>query len=184
MATPSTLTLSSLLPQEHTLSLSSFKPNKTLFFTSPKTTTFSLYPLVLNFSERKSSNWLYGYGSSCSYVVAAVATGAEVEEDVEQEEEDGVEKKGGVALDTTTKKPKKGKAALPLKRDRVCVCLIYYWYSKVSFLVAFLFSPLALLIAWILYVIRLGVPILERDTMNLLEIEWNSRNWPENSCGV
>ncbi|KAM7509042.1 hypothetical protein LguiA_019495 [Lonicera macranthoides] len=117
-ATPSTLTLSSLLPQEHPLSLSSFKPKKSLLFTSPTITAFSLYPLVLNCRERKSSNWLHGYGSSCSYVVAAVATEAEVEEDVEEEEEDGVEKKGGVALDTTTKKPKKGKAALPLKRDR------------------------------------------------------------------
>lgn len=47
-----------------------------------------------------------------------MAAEAEVAEDVEQEGEDGGE--GAVAVLIPPSKPKKGKAALPLKRDRVC----------------------------------------------------------------
>ncbi|CAI9764986.1 unnamed protein product [Fraxinus pennsylvanica] len=78
------------------------KPN---FFASAK--TFSVYPLVLQCSrESNNGHFLKSLG------VAALATESEVaEEVVEQQETDG----GGVAVAT---KPKKGKAALPLKRDR------------------------------------------------------------------
>lgn len=51
-------------------------------------------------------------------VVAAAAVAAEVAEDVEEKE--GVDGSSAVGTVTVTK-PKKGKAALPLKRDRVCV---------------------------------------------------------------
>uniref|UniRef100_A0A5B6ZPG2 Ribosomal protein n=1 Tax=Davidia involucrata TaxID=16924 RepID=A0A5B6ZPG2_DAVIN len=105
---------SSVLPQELNPSLS-FKP-KPLFFTSPK--TFSIYPLVLQCRERKSCNWLdVSSPKSGSYpvVVAALAAEVEVAEDVEEQE--GVVE-GGVASSTPPTKPKKGKAALPLKRDR------------------------------------------------------------------
>ncbi|XP_059651903.1 large ribosomal subunit protein uL1c [Cornus florida] len=114
----STLVLSNaassvLLQDFNNLSLS-FKP-KPLFYTSPK--TFSLCPLVLQCRERKSCNWVdvsspkYG---SYPVVVAALAAEAELAEAVEEEEGDLV---GGVASTPPTK-PKKGKAALPLKRDR------------------------------------------------------------------
>ncbi|KAK4748937.1 hypothetical protein SAY87_015523 [Trapa incisa] len=52
--------------------------------------------------------------SGASHVVAAVSAEAEV---AEQEAEDGIEAAGGVAT-LAPPKPKKGKAALPLKRDR------------------------------------------------------------------
>ncbi|CAI9769734.1 unnamed protein product [Fraxinus pennsylvanica] len=95
---PTTTTPSSLLFRSCTA-------RKPLFFTSAK--TFSIYPLVLQCSS-VSDNGRF----SKSLVAAALATEAEVEEEaVEQQETDG----GGVAVVT---KPKKGKAALPLKRDR------------------------------------------------------------------
>lgn len=55
-------------------------------------------------------------------VVAAVAAEvAEVAEDVEEKAGvEGVDGSSAVGTVTVTK-PKKGKAALPLKRDRVCV---------------------------------------------------------------
>lgn len=63
---------------------------------------------------------------SKSIVAAALVAEPELAEDVsEQQEEDG----GGAAVAVATK-PKKGKAALPLKRDRVCahskyLCLFF-----------------------------------------------------------
>lgn len=54
-------------------------------------------------------------------VVAAAAVAAEVAEVAEDvEEKEGVDGSSAVGTVTVTK-PKKGKAALPLKRDRVCV---------------------------------------------------------------
>lgn len=54
-------------------------------------------------------------------MVSALAAEAEVTEEAsEQQQEDG----GGGAVAVATK-PKKGKAALPLKRDRVCVGKIF-----------------------------------------------------------
>lgn len=59
---------------------------------------------------------------SKSLVASALATESEMEEEtVEQQETDG----GGVAVAT---KPKKGKAALPLKRDRVCFVKIFFFF--------------------------------------------------------
>eukprot|EP00258_Populus_trichocarpa_P000411 XP_002298416.1 50S ribosomal protein L1, chloroplastic [Populus trichocarpa] len=104
-----TYAASTVHPQDLTPSLLSFKPK-----------TLSLYPLV---SERKSSNWVKFYAQTeaksrpCRVVVAAaLAAEAEVGEEVEETEgEEG----GGVATATVIPpKPKKGKAALPLKRDR------------------------------------------------------------------
>ncbi|KAI5681471.1 hypothetical protein M9H77_02699 [Catharanthus roseus] len=116
-STPSTLTLSSVLSQELnpiTCSIS-LKP-KPLLSNSGK--NFSLFPLVLQLRERKTSagHWTAPDGSfSKSLVVAAVAE-AEVSEDVAEQD---VEGEGGVAVSAPPKKPRKGKAALPLKRDRL-----------------------------------------------------------------
>ncbi|KAG6789485.1 hypothetical protein POTOM_005583 [Populus tomentosa] len=104
-----TYAASTVHPQDLTPSLLSFKPK-----------TLSLYPLV---SERKSSNWVKFYAQTeaksrpCRVVVAAaLAAEAEVGEEVKETEgEEG----GGVATAIVIPpKPKKGKAALPLKRDR------------------------------------------------------------------
>lgn len=122
-STPSTLTLSSVLSQELnpiTCSIS-LKP-KPLLSNSGK--NFSLFPLVLQLRERKTSagHWTAPDGSfSKSLVVAAVAE-AEVSEDVAEQD---VEGEGGVAVSAPPKKPRKGKAALPLKRDRVCLQFIF-----------------------------------------------------------
>lgn len=101
-ATPSTLTLSSLLSQELNPNCLLFK-SKPLLFTPHK--SFSLHPLIFQYKERKNGP-----------LVAAMAAEAEVEEYVEQEGEEGGE--GAVAVSIPPSKPKKGKAALPLKRDR------------------------------------------------------------------
>ncbi|WMV10748.1 hypothetical protein MTR67_004133 [Solanum verrucosum] len=102
-ATPSTLTLSSIFSQELNPNSLIFK-SKPLLFTTHK--SFSLHTLSLQYKERKNG----------PLVVAAMAAEAEVEEDVEQEGEEGGE--GAVAVLIPPSKPKKGKAALPLKRDR------------------------------------------------------------------
>ncbi|CAN4110303.1 unnamed protein product [Withania somnifera] len=104
-ATPSTLTLSSLLSQE-------LNPNSLLFKSKPLLVTphksFSIHPLNFQYKERKNGP---------VFVAAAMAAEAEVEEDVEQQEgEEGGE--GAVAVAVPPSKPKKGKAALLLKRDR------------------------------------------------------------------
>ncbi|XP_034912049.1 large ribosomal subunit protein uL1c isoform X1 [Populus alba] len=119
-----TYAASTVHPQDLTPSLLSFK-----------TKTLSLYPLV---SERKSSNWVKFYAQTeaksrpCRVVVAAtLAAEAEVGEEVEETEgEEG----GGVATAILIPpKPKKGKAALPLKRDRIIIqlqefnFLSFYW---------------------------------------------------------
>lgn len=102
-ATPSTLTLSSLLSQELNPNSLLFKP-KPLLFTPHK--SFSLHPLILQYKERKNG----------PVVVAAMAAEAEVEDAVEEEGEEGGE--GAVAVAIPPSKPKKGKAALLLKSDR------------------------------------------------------------------
>ncbi|CAI9102978.1 OLC1v1001384C1 [Oldenlandia corymbosa var. corymbosa] len=119
-ATPA-LTLSSALSQE----FNSIIPSSVSSSTKPYPLCFnpaksiSLFPLVLQSRGRRPSfgHWVSNDGSlskSSSTVVAAVA---EVTEEVEQEggEDDAG---GGVAVAAPTTKPKKGKAALPLKRDR------------------------------------------------------------------
>ncbi|CAL5380205.1 unnamed protein product [Camellia sinensis] len=113
-ATPSTLMLShgasSLLPQHLTPSLS-FKPKPCFFNFS---NTFSLYPLVLHFTHAKSDNWIDVSSPNSPVVVAALAAEADLAEETEQLQEGVVE--SGVVVTPT--KPKKGKAALPLKSDR------------------------------------------------------------------
>ncbi|KAL5543601.1 hypothetical protein UlMin_007385 [Ulmus minor] len=128
MATCSTTSSSLMLtyaasivhPQDTTPSLLSFK-SKPLFSSSSS----SLYhPLVLRPRERESCKWVEGFlrregkPERYHFVVAALAAEAEVAEAVA--EEDG-EAEGAVAAGAATavvRKPKKGKAALPLKRDR------------------------------------------------------------------
>ncbi|PSS24442.1 50S ribosomal protein [Actinidia chinensis var. chinensis] len=104
-AAPSTLMLSyastSVLPPDLSPSLS-FRPKICSFNCS---TALSLYSVVLHCGERKSQNWNYP-GAVASYA-------AELEEDEEDYED---ERKG--AAYTPPTKPKTGKAALPLKRDR------------------------------------------------------------------
>ncbi|XP_065871662.1 large ribosomal subunit protein uL1c isoform X2 [Euphorbia lathyris] len=109
-STPSSLMLayasSSVHPQDLTPSLLSFK-----------TKTLSLYPVAFaSTGERKSSNCINLFTlkhRTCSLVVAAAASALasqpEVAEDVEERE---------ATATVTPLKPKKGKAALPLKRDR------------------------------------------------------------------
>ncbi|XP_028092285.1 50S ribosomal protein L1, chloroplastic-like [Camellia sinensis] len=113
-ATPSTLMLShgaySLLPQHLTPSLS-FK-RKPCFFNFSN--TFSLYPLVLHFTRTKSNNWIDVSSPNSPVVVAALAAEADLAEETEQLQEGVVES----AVVLTPTKPKKGKAALPLKSDR------------------------------------------------------------------
>lgn len=110
-------TASSVFPQD--LSISSSRPKPHFLNCS---NTFSLYPvLLLRCRGRKpTSNWIDGSSSkSGTYpvVVAAVASEAKVAQDLElEEDEDGVNR----GAFTAPTKPKKGKAALPLKRDRVC----------------------------------------------------------------
>ncbi|KAI5341961.1 hypothetical protein L3X38_009836 [Prunus dulcis] len=115
--TPSSLMLtyasSSVHPQDFTPSLVSFKP-KPLF------KTFCLCPLVLRPRERRPSKWvnlsLLKEAKSEPYPVAAAALTAEAEvaEDVAEDEE----VKGDSSVTVAVPKPKKGKAALLLKRDR------------------------------------------------------------------
>jgi large subunit ribosomal protein L1 len=77
--------------------------------------TFFLSPLV--FKSSKSVNLTYQSKSSFSISAAAVAT--DVAETVDEDEEDGVEEDGDGNTVVVTTKPKKGKAALLLKRDRI-----------------------------------------------------------------
>ncbi|KAF3437343.1 hypothetical protein FNV43_RR20096 [Rhamnella rubrinervis] len=105
----------SACPQDLTPSFLIFKP-KPLF------RAFSLYPLSLRRRERKLSKWVDGNLQKREakpvkdpLVVAAVAAEAEVVEAVEEKE--GPEVATG-SVTVTAPKPKKGKAALLLKRDR------------------------------------------------------------------
>lgn len=108
-----TYAASTVHPQDLTPSLLSFKLK-------------SFYPLVLNYSgERKLSKWVNLYTQkkakfgTCSVVVAAaLAAEAEVAEVEDVEEKAGSD---AATATVTQPKPKKGKAALPVKRDRVCV---------------------------------------------------------------
>lgn len=127
-ATHSPLTLSSVLSQELnptiTSSSISFKLQPHFFI---PTKSLSLFPLVLQSRERKSASlghWVSSDGSlsKSAVVVAAVA---EVAEAVEEQEGEGEGAGGGVAVAAPPAKPKKGKAALPLKRDRVCLKLFF-----------------------------------------------------------
>ncbi|XP_010269778.1 PREDICTED: 50S ribosomal protein L1, chloroplastic-like [Nelumbo nucifera] len=92
-----------------------FKPNPI----SSCSSCFSVFPLVLHSRGRKSCNWVQVTSwreakfESSIFVAAALAAEAEVAEDVTQE---AVE--GSAAAAASPTKPKKGKAALPLKRDR------------------------------------------------------------------
>ncbi|KAL9296087.1 hypothetical protein ACSQ67_021983 [Phaseolus vulgaris] len=86
---------------------------------SPLSRTFSFCPLVL----KPSSKWVHftfqrdPKSRTSHALVAALAAEVELPETVDDTAE-GVEESGPV--DTlTTAKPKKGKAALPLKRDRI-----------------------------------------------------------------
>ncbi|XP_027354618.1 50S ribosomal protein L1, chloroplastic isoform X2 [Abrus precatorius] len=107
--TPSSLMLAH--PQDLSSSLRSF---------SYKPLSRTFYPLVL-----KPGKWLHlsfhgePKSKSCHALVAALATEVEVAETVEEKEEGEEGDDGSSATNTvTTTKPKKGKAALPLKRDR------------------------------------------------------------------
>ena len=98
---------------------------------SPLSRTFSFCPLVL----KPSSKWVHftfqrdPKSRTSHALVAALAAEVELPETVDDTAE-GVEESGPV--DTlTTAKPKKGKAALPLKRDRVCAVS---FFSPFSFL--------------------------------------------------
>ncbi|XVE74202.1 hypothetical protein DITRI_Ditri11bG0179800 [Diplodiscus trichospermus] len=99
-----TYSSSTVHAQDLTPSILSFNSNKP---------TFSLYPLVLKASNDRKSGLKWAnfcpHRDSKHVVVAAVAAEAEV-----------AEEKEGVAEGATARpKPKKGKAALPLKRDRM-----------------------------------------------------------------
>lgn len=124
--TPSTLTLSTVPSQEiHPISSSiSLRPNP-IFSNSGK--NFSLFPLVVRFRERKKASISPCSADVSSFakslVVAALAEAGVAEavnEQGEGEEGDGDGDGDGVAVSTPpTTKPKKGKAALLLKRDRL-----------------------------------------------------------------
>ncbi|KAK9913021.1 hypothetical protein M0R45_036848 [Rubus argutus] len=105
---------SSVFPQDLTASLVSFKPK-------PFFTIFSLCPLVSRPRERKPSKWaslslLKEAKSEPFHVVtAALAAEAGLDEVVEEEALKGAEES---VPPVNVPKPKKGKAALLLKRDR------------------------------------------------------------------
>lgn len=113
--TPSSLMLtyvaSTVHPQDLTPSLLSFKPK-----------TSSLYSWALgSCGERKSSKFVNLFKQkeakfgNCSVIVAAsLAAEAEVADEVE-----GREAGDAATATVAPPKPKKGKVALPLKRDRV-----------------------------------------------------------------
>ncbi|KAG7945747.1 hypothetical protein I3843_14G005000 [Carya illinoinensis] len=131
--TPSSLMLtyaaSSVHHQDLIPSLLSFKPK-------PLAATFSLYPLVLKPRERRPNRWANvnfhrrdqsGGFYHTRVVVAALAAEAEVAEAVEEKEGvEGAAESGTVSVP----KPKKGKAALLLKRDRVYVTSLGFRFRK------------------------------------------------------
>ncbi|XVF79654.1 hypothetical protein PTKIN_Ptkin15bG0006300 [Pterospermum kingtungense] len=88
-----------------------------LSFNSHNKPTFSLYPLVVRTrkSELKWAN-LCSHRDPKHVVVAALAAEAELAEDDEEKEVAG---EGAIATASVPSKPKKGKAALPLKMDRI-----------------------------------------------------------------
>ncbi|KAL8496082.1 hypothetical protein ACS0TY_019982 [Phlomoides rotata] len=95
-------------PSAASSTLSFRKPKENALFFAP-IHTFSLYPLTLQCGRVSDNGRL-----SNSLVVSALAAETEVgEEAADLDLEDG----GGVAVAVATK-PKKGKAALPLKSDR------------------------------------------------------------------
>ncbi|XP_042507946.1 50S ribosomal protein L1, chloroplastic [Macadamia integrifolia] len=115
-ATPSS---SLMLVYNVPATLQAESPSKPVFFSSLR--SFSVHPLVLQSSGRKSCNWVHvtsrreAKADSNLVVAAAVAAEAEVAEVVEDVGQEGVE---GIAASPPTTKPKRGKAALTLKRDR------------------------------------------------------------------
>ncbi|KAK9062352.1 hypothetical protein SSX86_019538 [Deinandra increscens subsp. villosa] len=112
-STSATLTLSSIhLPQEPKSSLISsfaFKPNPKTKFLALQSQSECIRP----------TNFKSGFGSykNSPFLVSAVAAEAELGEDVDEDVAGGG---GGVATAAppVSAKPKKGKAALPLKSDR------------------------------------------------------------------
>lgn len=116
---------SSVFPQDLTASLVSFKP-KPLF------ATFSLCPLVLRPRERKPSKWvslsLLKEAKSQPFHVVSAALAAETELD-EAVEEEALKGADGSVPPVNVPKPKKGKAALLLKRDRVSLLVkfVFFW---------------------------------------------------------
>ncbi|CAH9113736.1 unnamed protein product [Cuscuta epithymum] len=117
-ATPSTLTLSSSLIQQQLNSCTHSLPFKALSFCSNK--SFPINPLNLHCRERKPPlfNWAEnGHSSKAIILAAAAAASVSSETDVsdeDMEELDGEEP----AVSSAPTKPKTGKAALLLKRDR------------------------------------------------------------------
>lgn len=153
--TPSSLMLTyaatPVHPQDLTpsLSLLSFKPSKTA--------AFSLCTnLSVRGGERRASKWLDLYplrqnknGPPGHMLAAASAVEADTDlatDDVEDDTQGGAEGATAIATATATisTKPKKGKAALPLKRDRVfafvSVFLLGYLFSFSFFLFVLMFS--------------------------------------------
>lgn len=90
-------------------------PSIRSFAPKPLSRTFFLSPLVL-----KPANFLHvSFQSRSSHsLVAALAAEVEVAETVDEDEQEGAAD-GSATVATTTTKPKTGKAALLLKRDRV-----------------------------------------------------------------
>ncbi|KAM5552126.1 large ribosomal subunit protein uL1c [Rosa sericea] len=104
---------SSVFPQDLTPSLVSFKPKKPLF------ATFSLCPLVLRPRQRRVSlSFLKEPKKSEPFHVVSAAVTTEAEVDDAVEEEAALKEGDGSAPPVPVSKPKKGKAALLLKRDR------------------------------------------------------------------
>ncbi|KAJ4978593.1 hypothetical protein NE237_009373 [Protea cynaroides] len=103
-----------------TATLQAESPSKSVFFSFFR--SYSVYPLVrLHSKGRKSCNWVHVTSTrepkpdSTLVAVAAIAVEAEVAEVAEDVKELGID---GAAAPVPATKPKKGKAALPLKRDR------------------------------------------------------------------
>ncbi|XP_015952975.1 50S ribosomal protein L1, chloroplastic isoform X1 [Arachis duranensis] len=133
-APPSSLMLAH--PQDLSPSLRFFLPRpSSRTFSSSSSSSSSFSPLL----SKPPTRWLHVtfHREPFSAVVAALAAEVEVAETVDDTDEvDGAQASDGSATATpvTTTKPKKGKAALPLKRDRVNVIMIYHQTRSKRFL--------------------------------------------------
>uniref|UniRef100_A0A2P2J8T5 Ribosomal protein n=2 Tax=Rhizophora mucronata TaxID=61149 RepID=A0A2P2J8T5_RHIMU len=140
VTTPSSSSPSSSLMLTHTCSskLHPHAQDLTPAILSFKAKSSSFCPFVLkpcSLRERTPSRWASFYAKKevkfASFAVAAAATAAKTGELVAEEELREEEKGDGATATVTQPMPMKGKAALPLKRDRIIV--EFQPYSFTSF---------------------------------------------------
>lgn len=124
-APPQSLMLTHPTSSELSPSLRSFAPIPNY----PLSRTFSLYPLVLK-PTAKCVHVSFSHSRSSHALVAALAAEVEVAQTVDEDEDEGADDVGSATatVAAVTTKPKTGKAALPLKRDRVSANSPPFWF--------------------------------------------------------